>query len=239
MPQVALTVDDVFIRYTLIPTFSLRKKAIRKKPVTVDAVNGVSFSLEKGEVVGIIGKNGSGKSTLLQAIAGVISPDRGSIETHGNKVSLLALGNGFHRDLSGRENIILSGMLMGHSKAEVLNRMEEIISFSELGEFIDYPVHTYSSGMYSKLAFSISTILNTDIILIDEVLSVGDEKFKRKSYARVRELISDNTRTVILVSHSLDKVKLLCDRVIWMDDGRILLTGDPEAVVAAYESADT
>lgn len=236
--QIALSVEDVYIRYTVIPTFSLHKKGIRSKPIIVNAVNGVSFSMKKGEVVGIIGKNGSGKSTLLQSIAGVICPDRGSIDTYGNRVSLLALGNGFHRDLSGRENIVLSGMLMGYSKAEVLNRMPEIISFSELGEFIDYPVRTYSSGMYSKLAFSISTVLDTDIILIDEVLSVGDEKFRQKSYLRLHELISDNTHTVILVSHSLDKAKLLCDRIIWMEDGRIRIMGNPEAVVAAYESAE-
>ena len=236
--QIALSLEDVHVSYTIMPTFSLRKSGKRVSRITVNAVNGVSFSLTKGEVVGIIGKNGSGKSTLLQAIAGIISPDSGTIDARGNRVSLMALGNGFHRDLSGRENIILAGMLMGYSKAEVLARMDAIIEFSELGEFIDYPVRTYSSGMYSKLTFSISSILDTSIILIDEVLSVGDEKFRKKSYKKLRELIEDNAHTVIFVSHSLDKVKLLCDRVIWMDEGKIRRSGNPKAVVAEYEETE-
>lgn len=230
----ALTLQDVRVSYTLSPSFSISQRARREKTVSINAVDGVSFEIHKGEVVGIIGSNGAGKSTLLQTIAGILTPDSGSIDTHGNKVSLMSLGNGFHRDLSGRENIILSGMLMGYSKAEVLRRMEEIIAFSELEAFIDYPVRTYSSGMYSKLSFAITTILDNDIILIDEVLSVGDERFKQKSFRRLRKLIEDSSHTVVLVSHSLDKVRALSDRVVWMENGRIRRIGQPGTLVRAY-----
>ena len=191
--------------------------------------------MEKGQIMGIVGKNGSGKSTLLKTLSGIFSPDEGTVDLHGHSVSLLSIGVGFQKDLTGRENIFLSGMLLGFSEQQVAALVDEIIEFSELGKFIDRPVRTYSSGMYSKLAFSITSTLKTDIMLIDEVLSVGDAKFKKKSYAKMKELISDKERTVIIVSHNSDTIRKLCDSVLWMHEGKIKMQGDPQEVMQAYE----
>ena len=168
-------------------------------------------------------------------VAGIFDPNSGTIDLHGHSVSLLSIGVGFQRELSGRENIILSGMLLGFSEKQVRERMEEIIEFSELGEFIEAPVRTYSSGMYSKLAFSITAILETDIMLIDEVLSVGDAKFKKKSYNKMKELIEDENRTVIIVSHSAETIRKLCDRVLWIDAGEVRMFGETDVVMKEYE----
>ena len=181
----AISVSDVKIRYRIFKKVSLLKTILAphkyKKTELFEAVKGVSFEVPKGEILGIVGKNGSGKSTLLKAIAGIFAPDEGTIDLHGHTVSLLSIGVGFQNKLSGRENIYLSGMLLGFSKAQIEEKIDDIIEFSELGEFIERPVKTYSSGMYSKLAFAITAILETEIMLIDEVLSVGDAKFKKKS----------------------------------------------------------
>lgn len=190
--------------------------------------------VEKGEILGIIGKNGSGKSTLLRAIAGVFCPNRGTIDLKGHSISLLSLGVGFKDTLSGRENMFLSGMLLGFTRQQIAEKEQDIIEFSELGEFIDRPVKTYSSGMYSKLAFAITSNLETDIILVDEVLSVGDEHFQKKSLARMEELINDRNRTVVIVSHSLTTLRKLCNRVMWLDSGTIKEIGDTETVLNAY-----
>ena len=199
-----------------------------------EAVRGVSFSIEKGGILGVIGKNGSGKSTLLRSIAGVFSPNSGSIDLHGNSVSLMALGVGFKPLLTGRANIMLSGLLLGFKEKEIQERMDEIIEFAELGDFIDRPVRTYSSGMHSKLAFAITAMLETDIMLVDEVLSVGDERFRKKSLAKMKELINDDDRTVIIVSHSIETLEELCDRVMWMHDGEIKKIGEPKEVLENY-----
>ena len=199
-----------------------------------EAVKNVSFTVEKGGILGIIGKNGSGKSTLLRAIAGVFSPNSGSIDLKGHTVSLMALGVGFKENLTGRDNISLSGMLLGFSEAQIQEKMQEIIDFAEIGEFIDRPVRTYSSGMHSKLAFAITAMLETDIMLVDEVLSVGDERFKKKSLNKMKELINDNNRTVIIVSHSIDTLKKLCDRVMWIHDGVVQKIGEPQKVLDEY-----
>jgi ABC-type polysaccharide/polyol phosphate transport system ATPase subunit len=199
------------------------------------AVDKVSFEVKKGEILGITGKNGSGKSTLLRALANIFSPDEGTIDLHGHSIYLLAIGVGFKSDLTGRENIMLSGMLLGFSEQEVRDRMPEIIEFAGLGDFIDMPVRTYSSGMHSKLAFSITAILETDIMLIDEVLSVGDEKFKKKSYNKMKELISRDDRTVVIVSHVSETLSELCTRVMWLHDGEIKMIGAPEIVLPVYE----
>ena len=188
----------------------------------------------KSDRVGIIGPNGSGKSTTLNALAGIFSPDSGTIDLHGHSISLLSIGVGFQREMTGRENIILSGMLLGFSEEEVRAKEEEIVEFAELGDFIDMPVRTYSSGMYSKLAFSITAILETDIMLIDEVLSVGDQKFKKKSYNKMKSLISSKDRTVVIVSHSIETLKELCDTVMWMHDGQIKMIGEPAPVLTEY-----
>lgn len=238
MSEYAIEVENLSIEYKGLKAFSIKQhffKGKRKKAQVVEAVKNISFKVKKGEILGIVGKNGSGKSTMLRAIAGIFSPNSGSVDLHGNSISLLAIGVGLQKELSGRENIMLTGMLLGFSEKQINEQMEAIIEFSELGKFIDAPVRTYSSGMYSKLAFSISAILETDILLIDEVLSVGDTKFKKKSYKRMKELITDENRTVIIVSHDMKTVADLCTKVLWINDGEFVQYGETKEVLAAYE----
>ena len=216
--------------------FSIKKNGLSGlNATTFKAVKGISFEIEKGEIVGICGKNGSGKSTTLRAIAGIFSPDHGKIDLHGNSISLLSIGVGFQRSLTGYENIFLSGMLLGFKRKDIEKKVDEIIEFSELGNAVYKPVRSYSSGMYSKLAFAITAILETDIMLIDEVFSVGDIKFKEKSYNKMKELINDENRTVIIVSHSSKALRELCNRVIWLHDGQIKEIGPADEVVTHYE----
>lgn len=234
---IAIEVNNLSIIYKSLKAYSIKKNLLKLKKVDVKkfkAVNNVSFKVEEGKILGIIGKNGSGKSTMLKALAGIFSPDEGSINLHNRSVSLLSIGVGFNKSLTGRENILLSGMLLGFSEEEIRSKMDEIIEFAELGKFIDMPVKTYSSGMFSKLAFSITAILETDIILIDEVLSVGDQKFKKKSYKKMKSLISDKKRTVVIVSHNISTLKELCDTVMWMHDGVIKMIGNPQEVLEKY-----
>ena len=233
----AIEVKDLVISYQNLKKTSIKKTLLhlkRQKPDRFVAVKGISFYVREGEILGIIGKNGSGKSTTLNALAGIFSPDSGSIDLNGRSISLLSIGVGFIREMTGRENIILSGMLLGFTEEQVKAKEQEIIDFAEIGEFIDMPVRTYSSGMYSKLAFSITAILETDIMLIDEVLSVGDQKFKKKSYEKMKSLISNKDRTVVIVSHSIETLKQLCDTVMWMHEGQIKRIGDPNEVLDEY-----
>lgn len=235
----AISVKNVSISYKWVKAYSIKKNLLKLKKAenqVVDAVKNVSFEVPEGSILGIIGKNGSGKSTMLKALAGIFSADAGEIDLHGHTVSLLAIGVGFQKKLTGRENIILSGLLLGFTEEEVRNKMEEIIKFSELGRFIDMPVQTYSSGMYSKLAFSITVILETDIMLVDEVLSVGDQKFKKKSFRKMKELINDEKRTVVIVSHSISSLRKLCTEVMWMHDGEIKKIGEANEVLDEYEA---
>lgn len=236
-PGNAIEVKDLKITYKCVKSLSMRKSLfhLRKSKLEVyEALRGISFEVKKGEIMGIVGKNGSGKSTLLRAIAGIFSADSGSIELESDSVSLLSIGVGFQKKLSGRENIILSGMLLGFSEQEVRDKMDEITEFANLGKFIDMPVKTYSSGMYSKLAFSITAVLETDIMLIDEVLSVGDAKFKKKSYKKMQELIMDENRTVVIVSHSTEMLEKLCTSLLWLHEGEIKMQGDTKTVLDAY-----
>ena len=235
--EIAISVNDLHVYYRDMKRFSLKKNGFKGKGTgkIFKAVKGVSFEVPKGEILGICGKNGSGKSTLLRAISGIFSPDKGSINLHGNTISLLSIGVGFQKKLTGIENIYLSGLLLGYSKEEIDKKIDEIVEFSELGDFIYRPVSSYSSGMYSKLAFSITAILETDIMLIDEVLSVGDIHFKEKSYNKMKELISDSNRTVVIVSHSTKTIVDLCDRVIWLHEGLIKDQGDPATIMDKYE----
>lgn len=239
MSEAAISVKDIKIQYRVMNKMSLLKALMNPKKFSkteyFEAVKGVSFEVEKGKILGIVGKNGSGKSTLLRAIAGIFSPDEGNIDLHGNSISLLSIGVGFQKNLSGRENIYLSGMLLGFSKEQIDEKLDEIIEFSELGAFVDRPVKTYSSGMHSKLAFSITAILETEIMLIDEVLSVGDAKFKKKSYAKMKSLIDNKNRTVIIVSHSSDTLKKLCDNILWLHDGEIKMYGTTAEVLPKYD----
>ena len=233
----AIEVKDLVISYQNLKKTSIMKTLLhlkRQKPDRFVAVKGISFYVREGEILGIIGKNGSGKSTTLNALAGIFSPDSGSIDLNGHSISLLSIGVGFIREMTGRENITLSGMLLGFTEEQVKAKEQEIIDFAEIGEFIDMPVRTYSSGMYSKLAFSITAILETDIMLIDEVLSVGDQKFKKKSYEKMKSLISNKDRTVVIVSHSIETLKQLCDTVMWMHEGQIKRIGDPDEVLDEY-----
>jgi len=238
MKEIAITVKNVSISYKSLKKISIKKSLTNLKPKKLDtytAIKNVSFEVEKGKILGIVGKNGSGKSTMLKALANIFSPDSGTIDLHGNSISLLSIGVGFQPRLSGRENIYLSGLLLGFSKKQIDDRINEIIEFADLGEFIDRPVKTYSSGMHSKLAFSITAILETDIMLIDEVLSVGDAKFKKKSYNKMESLINDTNRTVIIVSHSLGTLKKLCDQVLWLHEGEVKKIGNPDEIIEEYE----
>ena len=234
--DIAITVKDLHITYRGLKKTSIRAswKNFGNKIELFQALKGVSFEVEKGKILGIIGKNGSGKSTMLRAIAGIFSPDKGSIDLHNHTISLLSIGVGFNKKLTGKENIFLSGMLLGFSEEEIKEKEKEIIDFADIGDFIYKPVKTYSSGMYSKLAFAITAILETDIILIDEVLSVGDAKFKEKSYNKMKELISAEDRTVVIVSHSLDTIAELCDEVLWLHEGKIKKIGKPKEIIKEY-----
>lgn len=237
MEKIALDVNHVSIDYRDLSHMRLAKSLAKgevKKSNIVRAVNDVSFSVNQGEILGIVGRNGSGKTTLLRSIAGIFQPDEGYIDGHGNRVSLMAIGIGFNGNNTGRENILKSGMLLGCRLDYVKEHMDEIIEFSELGDFIDRPVRTYSSGMYSKLSFSVTAILDTDIMLVDEVLSVGDEKFRKKSYKKMEELMLSD-RTVLIVSHATDTLKKFCNRVLWINDGKFMQMGPTEDVLEAYD----
>lgn len=199
------------------------------------ALTDVNFSIEKGEVVGIIGHNGAGKSTLLKIISGILKPTDGSIEVHGNIVPMLELGSGFDFDLTGRENVFLNGAILGYSEEFLKKKYDEIVSFSELGKFIEIPIRNYSSGMLMRLAFSIATVVNPDILIVDEILAVGDANFQSKSKARMMELMGGGT-TVLFVSHSIEQIREMCDRVIWLDHGHVKMIGDTNEVCDRYVS---
>ncbi len=201
-----------------------------------EVLKGVNLKIKQGEVVALIGTNGSGKSTLLKLMTKIIYPNKGKIETNGKLTSLLELGAGFHPDFSGRENIYFNASIFGLTRKEIDSRLEQIIEFSELGTYIDNPVRTYSSGMYMRLAFSIAINVDADILLFDEVLSVGDEHFQNKCLEKMRELKREG-KTMVFVSHSMESVRKLCDRTIWLRDGKIEMDGKTDEVVDAYVKA--
>lgn len=198
------------------------------------ALKDVSFEVEKGEVVGIIGSNGAGKSTLLKVISGILKPTSGTIEVKGNIVPMLELGSGFDHDLSGRENIFLNGAILGYSEAFLQSKYDEILEFSGLQQFINTPIRNYSSGMMMRLAFSIATVVNPEILIVDEILAVGDEEFQHKSRKRMKELMSGGT-TVLFVSHSLSQIREMCNRVIWLEHGGLKMAGETQEVCNAYQ----
>ena len=201
------------------------------------ALHDVSFEIAKGEVVGIIGNNGAGKSTLLKVISGILTPTEGKVSLGGNVVPMLELGSGFDYDLTGRENVFLNGAILGYSESFLKEKYDEIVAFSELGNFIDIPVRNYSSGMVMRLAFSIASMVDPDILIVDEILAVGDAAFQEKSYARMTELMSHGT-TVLFVSHSLDQIRRLCDRVIWLDHGEVMAIGETQEICQRYAEAN-
>ena len=199
------------------------------------ALNDVSFEVGQGESVGVIGSNGSGKSTTLALIAGVLRAQSGRVEVRGRVCPLLELGAGFHPELTGRENILLNGILLGLTRREILARMDEIIAFSELESFLDQPLRTYSSGMYARLGFSVAVHLEPEVFLIDEVLAVGDLRFQAKCREKLEEFKKRRV-TIVLVSHSLAEVRGFCERVIWLKDGKVAADGEPGSVIARYEA---
>jgi len=236
----SIVVDDVSVTYkTTIerkPTLrSMVKRLGRGERVVheVEAVKHVSFEVPHGTVLGIVGANGAGKSTLVRTIAGILPPTRGRIDVFGRVSTLLALGVGFNKNLSGADNVRLGGLAAGLERDKLEEKYEEIVRFAELGEFMDMPMRTYSSGMYGRLAFSVAVNMDPDILLIDEALSVGDARFRRKSANKMRELCSQ-AHTIVLVSHALGTIRELCDQAIWMDQGELRMWDEPEAVVDAY-----
>lgn len=240
MSQSIIQIQDVSMRFRLsndrisslkeFVTTALRGKLQYKE---FEALKHVSFDVNRGETIGIIGRNGSGKSTLLKIISGILKPTQGSVVVHGNVVPMLELGSGFDMDLTGHENIYLNGAILGYSEEFLRAKFDEIIAFSELGEFINVPIRNYSSGMLMRLAFSVAAMVEPEILIADEILAVGDEAFQHKSMSRMKEMMAGGT-TVLLVSHSLDQIREVCDRVIWIDQGQIKMIGKTEKVCAAY-----
>ena len=237
--EIAIKVDHVYksfnIYYDRANTlkermlFFARNKRREKREVLKD----INLEIKKGETVALIGVNGSGKSTLLKLMTQIIFPNKGTIETRGKLTSLLELGAGFHPDFSGRENIYFNSSIFGLTKKEIDARLDQIIEFSELKDFIDNPVRTYSSGMYMRLAFSVAINVDADILLIDEILSVGDQHFQEKCFNKMRELKKEG-KTMVFVTHSMESVKNLCDRAVWLYDGRVRMDGNTDEVVKEY-----
>ncbi len=200
-----------------------------------EAVRNVSFDVPAGQMLGIIGRNGSGKSTLLKIIAGVYRPTNGVVEVNGSIAPLIELGAGFHHELTGRENILLNGLLMGYSKRDMLERQERIIEFADIGDFIDAPVKQYSSGMYMRLAFAVATEVDPEILLVDEILAVGDAGFREKCFERIRNFRASG-KTILLVTHTMADIEKYCDRVLLLEQGSIVIDGPPQEAVPMYNS---
>ena len=200
-----------------------------------EALKHVSFHVNKGEVVGLVGHNGAGKSTMLKVLSGIYKPTEGSVTVQGNIAPMLELGSGFDFDLTGRENIYLNGAILGYSKEFLDGKYNEIVEFSEIGQFIDVPLRNYSSGMIARLAFSIATVVVPEVLIVDEVLSVGDANFQAKSRARMMELMNGGT-TVLFVSHSLQQIREMCQHVVWLEHGRVRMFGETKEVCDAYEA---
>ena len=237
-----IKVNNVSMKFNLgiEKNFSLKQFFIdvlsRKKKEKNEfwALSDVNFEVKKGEVVGFVGSNGAGKSTLLKVIAGVMKPTSGNIEVYGNICPMIELGAGFDMELTARENIFLNGAVMGYSKEFINQKFNEIVEFSELKDFLDVPVRNFSSGMVARLAFSIATIVDPEILIVDEILSVGDIAFQQKSENKMRSMIGGGT-TVLFVSHSVEQIKNLCDRAVWLDHGHVKMIGDAKEVCEAYK----
>src|SRR4051794_34197598 len=206
-----------------------REKVVRE----IDALKHVSFEVPEGQVLGVVGANGAGKSTLMRTVAGILPPNSGRVEVHGRVSTLLALGVGFNRKMTGRQNVVLGGLAAGLTREQLKDKYDEIVAFAELEEFMDMPMRTYSSGMYGRLAFAVAVTMDPDILLIDEALSVGDARFRKKSFEKMRELCGQ-ARTIVLVSHSMGSISDLCDEAIWMHRGELRMWGEPEPVIEAY-----
>ena len=233
-----LVLDDVSVRYRKQDsrsTSDIVKRILGKSPRNNEfwALKNVSFTLERGDMLGVIGKNGAGKSTMMKAISGTLTPASGTIEKTGKICALLELGTGFDREMTVKENVYLRGAFMGYSKEFIESKFDEIVEFSELQDFLDVPVRNFSSGMVARLAFSVATIVDPEILIVDEILSVGDIAFQAKSEAKMLSMIQGGT-TVLYVSHSLESIKKLCDRVVWLDHGKVMDVGETHAVCKKY-----
>ena len=236
--EYAIEVQDVYKTFDvyLDKANSLKEKMLfwkRNRKEVREVLKGINLNIKKGEAVALIGVNGSGKSTLLKLMTKIIYPNKGKIITHGKLTSLLELGAGFHADFSGRENIYFNASIFGLTKKEIDNRLEQIIEFSELKDYIDNPVRTYSSGMFMRLAFAVAINVDADILLVDEILSVGDQHFQAKCINKMKELRSEG-KTMVFVTHSLGSAKELCDRAVWLSNGVIKMDGDTKTVVEKY-----
>ena len=242
MDNTVVRVSDVSMKFHLAenPTSSVKEFATRKVKGDIKyrdfwALRNVSFDLQKGEVLGIIGTNGSGKSTLLKIISGIMKPTEGYVETVGNIAPMLELGSGFELEMTGRENIYLNGAILGYSEELINEHYEEIVGFSELEQFINAPIRTYSSGMMARLAFSVATVIRPDILIVDEILSVGDDSFQAKSGAKMMEIMNGGS-TVIFVSHIMDDIRRICKNVLWLNNGEVRMLGPADEVCDAYEN---
>ena len=224
---------DFSIKQAFVNFFSFKKRKKDKKNETFWALSDVSLKVKKGEVVGLIGSNGAGKSTLLKVVSGVMKPTKGKVTVNGDISPMIELGAGFDMNLTARENIYLNGAILGYSKKFLIEKFDEIVEFSELRDFLDVPVKNFSSGMIAKLAFSIATIVNPLILIVDEILSVGDIKFQEKSKNKMMEMITGGT-TVLYVSHSIDSIKSLCTKVVWLEHGKTIKMGDPKEICDEY-----
>ncbi len=238
-----IEVEDVTMKYvkntngiTSLKEYVVSSVRHKIKKESFTALDNITFSVEKGEIFGIIGSNGAGKSTLLKVIAGILKPTSGKVTVSGTIVPMLELGSGFDQDLTGRENIFLNGAIFGYSEEFLKKRYYDIVEFSGLNDFIDEPIRTYSSGMTMRLAFSIASVVEPEILIVDEILAVGDESFQRKSRKKMAELMSGGT-TVLIVSHDIGQIRDMCTRVLWLEHGKAADIGDTEKVCAEYEKA--
>ena len=236
--EYSIIVDNVYKKFKLVydKPFTLKERLVFWNKTKVgyhEVLKGINLKIKKGETVALIGVNGSGKSTLLKLMTKIIYPTSGKITTNGKLTSLLELGAGFHPDFTGRENIYFNATIFGLTAAEIDARVQDIIDFSELGEFIEAPVRTYSSGMYMRLAFSVAINVDAEILLIDEILAVGDQHFQDKCFAKLQEL-KKSDKTIVIVSHSLNSIKKLCDRAVWLHEGQIREDGQTNKVIEDY-----
>lgn len=236
--DVAIEVDHVYKTFNVFydKTNTIKEKLLfwnRSKKEVREILNDINLEIKKGEVVGLIGVNGSGKSTLLKLMTKIIYPNKGKIETYGKLTSLLELGAGFHPDFSGRENIYFNASIFGLTRKEIDKRLNQIIEFSELEGFIDNPVRTYSSGMYMRLAFSVAINVDAEILLVDEILSVGDQHFQEKCFQKIEQL-KEEGKTIVIVTHSMDSILRFCTRAVWLHQGRLKMDGDVKKITDAY-----
>lgn len=241
MKNTAISIKNVTMEFNMVndKVNSLKEyfvKVIKKqlRYTKFTALEDISFDIKKGEVWGIVGLNGAGKSTLLKVVSGILKPTCGEVKINGNISPLIELGSGFDMELTARENVYLNGYVLGYTKQYIDEKFEEIIDFAELNDFLNVPIKNFSSGMVARLGFSIATTVNPDILIVDEILSVGDYKFQAKCEERIAKMMSGGT-TVIIVSHSMEQIKKLCDHVLWLEKGKVIMSGETEEVCEEYQ----